>query len=353
MARCFVVIGAGAIGCHVGGLLAAAGAAVTFVARGDRLDALRQQGLVLGDLDGGETALRPDSYRVAATLEEADALAGDDVLLLLCTKGGATAEAAEEAGRAFAAGTPILSLQNGVDNGVRIRTAAPGLLPLAGMVPFNVTLDPDGGGRLVARRTTSGTLHAEDHAATRAMAPEFERAGLPLRLVADMVPVQWGKLLLNLNNPVNALSGLPLREQLLHREYRRVLAMLQDEALAVLKAAGIRPAQAGAAPPWLVPFVLRLPTWAFSRIAAGMLTIHPAARSSMADDVAAGRTTEIDDLCGAVVRLAGAHGMAAPANAAMARLVAALRPGERVAGGDLLHRIGTAGAASGGPTAQP
>lgn len=353
MARSFVIIGAGAIGCHVGGRLAAAGADVVLLARGDRRRVLADHGLAICDLDGGEVGVPRERYRLAATAAEAAALAGPGPVLILATKGGATAAAAAEADQAFPGGTPILSLQNGVDNGVRIRTAAPGLLPLAGMVPFNVTLDPDAGGRLVARRTTSGTLHAEDHAATRAMAPEFERAGLPLRLVADMGPVQWGKLLLNLNNPVNALSGLPLREQLLHREYRRVLAMLQDEALAVLKAAGIRPAQAGAAPPWLIPFVLRLPTWAFSRIAAGMLTIHPAARSSMADDVAAGRTTEIDDLCGAVVRLAGAHGMAAPANAAMARLVAAPRPRERVAGGDLLHRIGTAGAAPGGPTAQP
>lgn len=339
MARCFVVIGAGAIGCHVGGLLAAAGAAVTFVARGDRLDALRQQGLVLGDLDGGETALRPDSYRVAATLEEAAALAGDDVLLLLCTKGGATAEAAEEAGRAFAAGTPILSLQNGVDNVGRIRAAAPGLVALAAMVPFNVTLDPMPDGRLVVRRTTSGTLHAEDHAATRIVAPVFASAGLPLHLVADMTPIQWGKLLLNLNNPVNAASGQPLRDELMDRDYRRALALLQDEALAAMTAAGIRPGKVGAAPPRLIPFILRLPTWAFSHIAASMLTIGPTARSSMADDVAAGRATEIDDLCGAVVRLAEAHGGTAPANAAMARITTMLRPGDRISGKDLLQRL--------------
>ena len=57
-------------------------------------------------------------------------------------------------------------------------------------------------------------------------------AGLATRLETDMPCVQWGKLLLNLNNPVNALSGLPLRQQLLDRDCRRVLATLQAEALA-------------------------------------------------------------------------------------------------------------------------
>lgn len=339
MAQCFVIIGAGAIGCHVGGLLAAAGAEVIFVARGARHEALAKNGLIIGDLDGRETVLVPGRYRVAATLSEAAALAGADPFLILCTKGGATAEAAGEAGRTFPSGTPILSLQNGVDNGARIRAAAPGLVALAGMVPFNVTLDPDASGRLAARRTTSGVLHAEEHAATRAVATLFEQAGLPLRRVSEIASVQWGKLLLNLNNPVNALSGLPLREELMDRDYRRVLALLQDEALAAMKAAGIRPGKVGAAPPRLIPAILRLPTWAFSRIAASMLTIHPAARSSMADDVAAGRTTEVDDLCGAVVRLAEAHGRKAPANAAMAALVSRHRPGERFTGAQLLRLV--------------
>lgn len=339
MAQSFVIIGAGAIGCHVGGLLAAAGADVVFVARGARHEALAGRGLVVGDIDGRETALSPDRYRVAPTVPEAAALAGADPFLILCTKGGATMDAAGEAGRAFAAGTPILSLQNGVDNGARIRAAAPGLVALAGMVPFNVTLDPDANGRLVARRATSGVLHAEDHVSTRAIAPVFDRAGLPLRCVADMTSVQWGKLLLNLNNPVNALSGLPLRAELMDRDYRRVLALLQDEALAAMKAAGIHPAKVGAAPPRLIPFILRLPTWAFARIAASMLTIGPTARSSMADDVAAGRPTEIDDLCGAVVRLAEAQGRKAPANAAMIELIAALHPDTRLTGADLLRRI--------------
>jgi 2-dehydropantoate 2-reductase len=189
------------------------------------------------------------------------------------------------------------------------------------MVPFNVVLSGGKGAPLTAHRATSGALILQDDAATRALLPAFEKAGLAVMLSADMVAVQWGKLLLNLNNPVNALSGLTLIEELRDRDYRRVLAALQDEALAALKRARLRPAKIGAAPPALIPTILRLPTWAFTRIAAGMLAMDPTARSSMADDLTAGRITEIDDLCGAVVRLSLAQGMTAPLNRAMVRLV--------------------------------
>ncbi len=339
MTTTFVVMGAGAIGCHVGGRLAAGGARVVFVARTRTAEALTSRGLVVSTLGGFRAELAPGSLAVAATAAGAAAVAGDNPFVLLCTKGGATSAAAAELGAAFAAGTPVLSLQNGVDNVARIRAAAPDLAAIAGMVPFNVTLDADEAGRIVVHRATSGGLHAADGPAMRAVLPDFARAGLPVRLEADMAAIQWGKLLLNLNNPVNALSGLPLREELLDRDYRCVLAALQTEAMAVMRGAGISPGKAGAAPPWVIPHILRLPTFAFSVIAASMLAIDAKARSSMWDDLQAGRETEIDDLCGAIVRLAGASGGKAPRNAAMIGLIRGHRPGLRIDGPTLRRLV--------------
>ncbi|QCK86709.1 2-dehydropantoate 2-reductase [Phreatobacter aquaticus] len=337
----FVVMGAGAIGCYVGGRLAAAGADVTFVARSARRAEIAGHGLSLASFDGFSADLVASSVAVAETAADAAAKPGP-LMVLLATKGGATAKAAAELGAALPAGTPVLSLQNGVDNVARIAAAAPALVALAGMVPFNVTLDHDADGRLACRQTTSGVLHVIDHPATRAVEAIFFRAGLPLAFSSDMAAVQWGKLLLNLNNPVNALSGLPLREELLDPDYRWVLAALQDEAMAVMKAAGIRPAKVGAAPPWAIPLILRLPTWAFSRIAASMLTIDPSARSSMWDDVKAGRVTEIDDLCGAVVRLGARVNVATPRNAAMIGLIESHSAGQRLDGATLRQRVAAA-----------
>lgn len=114
-----------------------------------------------------------------------------------------------------------------------------------------------------------------------------------------------------------------MQAQLLDRDYRRCLAALIEEALAALKAAGIAPARLAPIPPSALPMLLRLPTPVFRRLAARMLRIDEKARSSMADDLARGRPTEVDALCGEVLRLAQAHGTRAPVNARIAELVQA------------------------------
>ena len=310
------VMGAGSVGCFVGGRLQAAGATVRYVARPRVAQALRDHGLRLTDLETGEHRL------ASADLDLRDAAPADSALVLLCVKSGGTAQAATELARELPAGTPVLSLQNGVDNTATGRVAAPALNWLAGMVPFNVAELAPGH----YHRGTSGDLVAQDHAALRPWLPLFAAAGLPLKLHADLRSVQWGKLLLNLNNPVNALSGLPLRAQLLQRDYRMVLAALQTEALAVLSAADISPAQLTPLPPQRLPAVLRLPTLVFRLVAARMLRIDEKARSSMADDLALGRPTEIDAICGAVVRLAQRVGMEAPLNGRMLALLSVQQP---------------------------
>ena len=308
-----LVMGAGSIGCELGGCLQSAGLTVTFLGRSRMLAVLGQHGLHLTDLDGGNTRL------AAAELSLADAVPqhAEPALVLLCVKSTATAQAAAQLSAGLPPGTLVLSMQNGISNASVAQAAAPSLRVLPGMVPYNVA-DLEAGH---FHRGTTGVLAAQDDRALRDWLPWFERAGIPLQLYADLLPVQWGKLLLNLNNPVNALSGLPLRRQLLQRGYRRVLAALIDEALAVLQVAGIRPAKVAAIPPRYLPALLRLPTPLFRVLAARMLRMDDKARSSMADDLALGRLTEIDALCGEVVRLANDHALGAPKNAAISELV--------------------------------
>jgi len=301
------VMGAGSVGCFIGGRLQAAGARVHYVGRPRVLGALKAAGLHLSDCDGGPVAIPANRLHLH---EQPPA---DAALVLLCVKSGATAEAAAQLAARLPSGTPVLSLQNGVANTETAAQAAPGLAWIPAMVPFNIA--EIGPGRF--HRGTVGRLAALDHPALRPWLPLFEAADLPLQLHRDMAPVQWGKLLLNLNNPVNALSGLPLRAQLLDRDYRYVLAALQSEALGVMRDAGIRPARMTPLPPGLLVHVLRLPTWLFRIVAARMLKIDGQARSSMADDLALGRTTEVEALCGAVVRLARENKQKAPLNARM------------------------------------
>ena len=308
-----LVMGAGSIGCFLGGSLQAAGARVSYVGRPRVLADLRLNGLTLTDLDGGRVQLPP----AALDLHEQVPIGTAPALVLLCVKSGATAEAARELGAALPAGTLVLSMQNGISNAEVARAAAPTLRVLPGMVPYNVAEIGPG----CFHRGTAGALALQDDPALDAWNPVFTAAGLAMTRHDDLRPIQWGKLLLNLNNPVNALSGLPLRAQLLDRDYRYCTAALIDEALAVLDVAGIAPARVAAVGPRRLPGLLRLPTWIFRLLAKRMLRIDAQARSSMADDLARGRPTEIDALCGEVVRLARSLRTLAPVNVRMVNLI--------------------------------
>lgn len=311
-------MGAGSVGCYVGGCLQAAGVTVEFIGRPRVLQALRTHGLHLTDLDGGDQRIAPSALRLH---EDVPGGPTPPALVLLCVKSPATAEAARQLASRLPSHTLVLSLQNGLRNTQAARSAAPRLHVVPGMVPYNIAeLNPGH-----YHRGTTGQLAAQDTAALSAWSRVFAGAGIALDLHTDLKPVQWGKLLLNLNNPVNALSGLPLLAELLTPVHRRHFAALMQEALGLLKAAGIQPAQITPLPWAVLVRVLQLPTPLFRLVAARMLRIDPKARSSMADDLALGRSTEIDALSGEVVRLASSLGLRAPLNEAIVARIRALQ----------------------------
>jgi 2-dehydropantoate 2-reductase len=323
-------MGAGSIGCYVGGCLQASDVPVHLVGRNRILQLLARHGLTLTDLSGAKRQVAASGLRLHDVPPEGLAPA----LVLLCVKSGATAASMAQLAQCLPAGTPVLSLQNGVSNAGIAQQHAPQLRVLPGMVPFNVAELPEGR----FHRGTEGDLAAQDDLSLRPWLPHFQAAGLPLRLHADLRAVQWGKLLLNLNNPINALSGLPLRAQLLDRDFRHCTAALIEEALAVLKAAGIEPQRITPVAPRLLPTMLRLPTSVFRLLASRMLRIDAQARSSMADDLRLGRRTEIDALCGELCRLAQGLGRTAPLNARTATLIGTHTAEATLADGAALRR---------------
>ena len=307
------IFGAGSIGCYLGGRLLSAGADVTMIGRPRLQESFRSHPLKVTDYEGfqSEHALTDDQYVTSVeTAAKAD-------LVLVTVKSAAT----DEAGRALAPvvkpGVPVVSFQNGISNAEQLRAAIPEARVLAGMVPFNVLQQASGH----FHQGTEGHLMAAADPALESALPWFEAAGLPLELRTDIDSVMWSKLLLNLNNPVNALSGVPLLEELSQREYRLALAMAQKETLQILKHAGIPTIKLTGLPTPLIPVLMAAPNWIFTRVAKQMLTIDPVARSSMWEDLQAGRPTEIDWINGEVVKLADSLGLKAPVNQRLVELM--------------------------------
>ena len=336
-------MGAGSVGCHLGGWLAAA-ADVTLVGRQSLVDAVERDGLTVTDLRGNTRTVPPEGLTLAT---EASAVEGADYVLLT-TKTLGTATAVRQISPFLRHDSVVVSFQTGLRNASQIDEALASAFPsrasrplvLSGMIPFNVVRS----GETHWTQTTSGRLKVKDHPRVDPLVRAAQGSGLQLDVEPDMRAVLFGKLLLNLNNAINALTGLPLAVELRDRDCRVVLAACQEESLALARRLSITPARLTPLPAAAMPALLRSPTPVFANLSRSALKVSPTARSSMADDLDAGRATEIDELQGAVVHFARDHGVATPVCARIVELVreaeAAGADRQRWSGAQLRRAVG-------------
>jgi 2-dehydropantoate 2-reductase len=309
------IAGAGSIGCFVGGMLAAAGRPVGLLARPRVIEEIKDNGLRLTSFEGPERRVEPDRL----TLSENPSIFTDAGMVLVTVKSADTAGIADLIAQHAPADAVIVSLQNGVGNVAMLRERLPGRRVLAGMVPFNVIAL--GQGRF--HRATSGDIVLEqDDAGT---AGQLSVQGLNMRSSGNIAGVQWGKLLVNLNNALNALADLPLRQQLSQRAWRVLFADQMAEGLAAIRAEGIKPVSSTPIPASWTPHLLRLPDAVFGVLLGRTMKIDPEARSSMWEDLQRGRRTEIDYLQGVITGIADRHGLQVPLSR---RIVALIRLAE-------------------------
>lgn len=308
------ILGAGSVGCFIGGAWAAAGVSVTFIGRRKIASDVDEHGLTLSDYSGWKAHLGAGDvdYRCGPeALDEAQVIA-------LTVKSGDTVAAADDIAKYATAGATVISFQNGVSNVDVLEQGLGGRFEVArGMVPYNIAYL--GNGRF--HKGVAGDLYAEQRAGVRALADVVGSGAAALKFSDDMLGLAWGKLLINLNNAVNALSGRTLMEELKRRDYRRVFAASISEGLELLKRAEIEPATVGPISPAMLPRIINSPDWLFNRFFLKQWKIDAKARSSMADDLTAGRKTEVDHLNGELVRLAERLQRDAPVNRAIVELV--------------------------------
>jgi 2-dehydropantoate 2-reductase len=307
------VLGAGSIGCYVGGRLAAAGQDVVLVGRARVKGELDAHGVTVVDLAGAKG--RAARVQIAT---EPDALADRDVVLC-AVKSAHTGEAASIVARVAPRDAMVVSLQNGLRNADVLRSRLPGHTVLGAIVGFNVVPKGDG----VFRQATAGEILIEGAPDPRlsALATALSASGVLAKPVTHVRAHQHAKLLMNLNNAVSALSDAPSRDLVLVAGYRRAVAAIVAEAIAVMRKAKIRPARLRGIPVRLFPIILRMPTALVKVVARAQLRIDPEARSSMWEDLSRGRLTEVDELNGEIVRIAEQCGAEAPLNRRIVELV--------------------------------
>ena len=309
------ILGAGSVGCFIGGCWQAAGLPVSFIGRKRIADDIATHGLTVSDYSGWHRHFEPAEVDYATGPERL----GEADIIALCVKSAATADAARDIAAHARDGALVISFQNGISN-VAVLEAELGdrFAVVRGMVPYNCAYLGEG---RFHKGVAGASLYAEDRPETRAVAERIGPGPAALQLADDMLGIAWGKLLINLNNAVNALSGRPLRAEISERDYRRVFAAAMREGLAILDRGGIRPAKVGAVGPRLMPFVIGSPDWLFNRLFIKSWKIDAKARSSMSDDLAQARRTEVDYINGELVALAERVGADAPVNRRIVELI--------------------------------
>jgi 2-dehydropantoate 2-reductase len=288
------------VGCYFGGMLARAGAPVVFAGRPGKpsahLDALTREGLRFDSVNFQE------QVRIRVAPLDAAVRAAD--VVLLCVKTLDTESAAQQIAPHLNSGATVVSLQNGVDNAERIRAAAgfealPSVVYVAASLPGPGHLRHAGRGDLILG-------HATRKADVQRVTDMFTRAGVPCRISENLEGDLWVKLIMNCaGNAISALAHTTYGRIVAHEPAMQVVMNVIGEAVAVARAAGIQ----------LPPTDL---TAAGLKLLAGDLKN---ATSSTAQDIAAGRRTEIASLNGYIAARGAAHGIPTPVNHTLFALV--------------------------------
>lgn len=291
------VVGAGAVGCYFGGMLARAGASVVLIGRAALADAVRRGGLFLDCLTFQE--------RLSAEVSTEMSAARGAELVLFCVKTLDTESAAKELVPHLAPGAVVLSLQNGVDNAERIR-AATGIEALSAAVYVAASAPEPGRVKHVGR---GDLVIGPPSEATRRIAAWFECAGVPCRVTDNIAGELWTKLVWNCaGNAISALGRVTYGQIVANAEALRIVEAVVLETLAVARAAGIQPAG------------LDNPRAAVAG-ALKLLRQLGRAASSTAQDLARGKRTEIDALNGYVARRGAELGVPTPVSHTLFALV--------------------------------
>lgn len=286
------VMGAGAVGCYFGGMLARAGNEVTFIARPQHVEAIARDGLRM------ETRTFHEYVRARAVGEPSGVSEAD--VVLFCVKSMDTESAGRQLRPYLRPDALVLCLQNGVDNADRLRAVLPDHEVAAAVV--YVATEMAGPGHL--KHHGRGELVIEPSFASESVAQALVAAGVPTEISSNVRGALWLKLILNCAyNAVSAIAQRPYGENVQSEGIWDVMRDVVDECLAVAKADGIQmPADAHVANRKLVETM-------------------PSQYSSTAQDLARGKPTEIDYLNGYIVRRGEALGVATPANRVLWALV--------------------------------
>jgi 2-dehydropantoate 2-reductase len=296
-----LVVGAGGVGGYFGARLARAGTAVTFLARGAHLEAIRRHGLRIRSGVDGDWVVEADAVSDVRGQPRAD-------VVLFCVKSFDTETAATAIRPVVGPDTAVVSLQNGVDNEATLDRVLGDGHAVGGVAYVFATIESPGViGHRLGGRVVFGELDGRASPRLERLRQAFAAAGIPADIVADVRRALWEKyLMISAQAGTTALTRVPIGVIRAVPETWRMYRVIVEELAAVARAEGVR-----------------LDDGAADAIVKAAEGLAPEALSSLYHDLVQGRPLELEALHGHAVRLGQRLGVPTPTVLAV---YAALKP---------------------------
>ncbi|WP_071540498.1 ketopantoate reductase family protein [Polynucleobacter asymbioticus] len=294
------VLGAGAVGCYFGGMLARMKEDVTLIARPARAQAINEMGLEM-DCRSFNECVKVKASSDLSLLADAD-------LVLLTVKSPDTEKIIRDVASILPKHAVILSMQNGIANtdiasGLIPNSVYPAVVYVAADMINHQTMKHHGRGELVVGSLEKMTNHDQENLS--AICALFESASVPCVITAQVKRDMWLKFLVNCSyNAISGIGQIAYGEMVRVPEIVRQIESITQEFLKIASLEGVEISESEGRE-------------ANALIATTMTT----QKSSTAQDLARGKKTEIDYLNGYIVKLANKHGVEVPFNQSVHALI--------------------------------
>lgn len=315
----YAVIGLGAIGSIIGGLLTKSGEDVVLIGKKNQVKIINKKGIRIFGMNESILVENVNASIDLATLSNID-------VVIICVKSQDTQNLANDLKKFINKSTLIISLQNGVRN-LEILRHTIGNKAVSGTILFNalysrpgeVELTMNGGLLLEADNLSFDTVNS--------LVKSLKKEGLESKIVDDMESYTWSKLIVNLQNVITALTGQTIKESILDKNSREVLIATMREGINIVEQSGISLKTLPDIDPIKTVRRLSLFNSTLLKIGSRIMKLRSNARTSMWQSLSRGKPTEIDYINGEILILARKNNLQAPINK---RLVELIKKAEKI-----------------------
>jgi 2-dehydropantoate 2-reductase len=306
----YAVIGLGAVGSIIGGLLSKNNENVILIGKKKQIEQIKKDGLKIST-NQSETII--ENLNISsdfASVEKVD-------IIFVCVKSQDTKKLFLELKDFLKEKTVIISLQNGVRNAEIINRIVKNKV-LSSVVLFNALYKKPGKVNLTIK---GGILLENNEKYSKKIDDLFKDTSIKITLVKNIKDYQWSKLILNLQIAVTALTGQTIKESIINRDSRKILAETMSEGVKIVEKSDIKLEKLpGLDPKKMIKRLNRLNSL-FLRIGSKFLGLSENARNSMWQSLARNKKTEIDFINSEIVKLAEKNNLKAPINKKLVKYV--------------------------------